>query len=338
MVDRTLIPDDEAARIAAVRRYEILDTPADGTFDRITALAAKRFDAPISIVSIVDSDRIWFKSHHGIDAEQVGRDPGLCASAILGDVPWVVENAGIDPRTLANPLVAGELGLRFYAGAPLITSDGHGLGTLCVIDRDPRTFTDDDAAVLAEMAALVVDALELRLAARRTVRHEVALRDQAERTARALQSSLLPLELPPIAGARLAALYVPADAGVVGGDFYDAFELADGGCALVVGDVSGKGASAAAVTALARHTLRTASLSTRSRRGGRRHPAGGQRRGRPVGPDLHGLDGVRMLMNLDLRSRAEGWSLAITRPQPAVARLLRLSGFAERVAIDGEGG
>lgn len=193
MVDRTLIPEDEAARIAAVRRYDILDTPADGTFDRITALAAKRFDSPISIVSIVDSDRIWFKSHHGIDAEQVGRDPGLCASAILGDAPWVVENAQIDPRTLANPLVAGELGLRFYAGAPLMTSDGHGLGTLCVIDRDPRKFSDDDAAVLAEMAALVVDALELRLAARRTVQHEVALRDQAERTARALQGSLLPL-------------------------------------------------------------------------------------------------------------------------------------------------
>lgn len=264
MVDRTLIPEDEAARIAAVRRYDILDTPADGTFDRITALAAKRFDSPISIVSIVDSDRIWFKSHHGIDAEQVGRDPGLCASAILGDAPWVVENAQIDPRTLANPLVAGELGLRFYAGAPLMTSDGHGLGTLCVIDRDPRKFSDDDAAVLAEMAALVVDALELRLAARRTVQHEVALRDQAERTARALQGSLLPLELPPIPGAQLAALYVPADAGVVGGDFYDAFELADGGCALVVGDVSGKGPSAAAVTALARHTLRTASLSVGS--------------------------------------------------------------------------
>lgn len=262
MVDRTLIPEDEAARIAAVRRYEILDTPADGTFDRITALAAKRFDVPISIVSIVDSDRIWFKSRHGIDAKQIGRDPGLCASAILGDVPWVVENAQIDPRTLANPLVAGELGLRFYAGAPLITSDGHGLGTLCVIDRDPRKFSDDDAAVLAEMAALVVDALELRLAAPSSTKSPCATRPSV--TARALQGSLLPLELPPIPGAQLAALYVPAAAGVVGGDFYDAFELAVGGCALVVGDVSGKGPSAAAVTALARHTLRTASLSVGS--------------------------------------------------------------------------
>ena len=264
MVDRALIPEDEAARIAAVMRYDILDTPADGAFDRITALAARHFDAPISIVSIVDSDRIWFKSRHGVDADEVGRDPGLCASAILGGLPWVVENAEIDPRALANPLVAGELGLRFYAGAPLITRDGHGLGTLCVIDRAPREFSDDDAAVLAEMAALVIDALELRLAARRSVEHELALRDQAERTARALQASLLPPELPRIRGAKLAALYEPADAGVVGGDFYDAFERADGTCVLMVGDVSGKGAAAAALTALARHTVRTASLTTAS--------------------------------------------------------------------------
>ena len=264
MVERTLIPQEEAARIAAVRHYEILDTPADGSFDRITALAARHFDAPISIVSIVDSDRIWFKSRHGVDADEVGRDPGLCASAILGDAPWVVENAEIDPRALANPLVAGELGLRFYAGAPLITGDGHGLGTLCVIDRAPRAFSDDDAAVLAEMAALVMDALELRLAARRTVSNELALRDQAERTARALQASLLPPKLPRIRGGELAALYEPADAGVVGGDFYDAFELADGSCVLVVGDVSGKGAAAAALTALTRHTVRTASLTSAS--------------------------------------------------------------------------
>lgn len=264
MVDRALIPEDEAARIAAVRRYDVLDTPADGAFDRITFLAARHFGTPISIVSIVDSDRIWFKSRHGIDAEQVGRDPGLCASAILDEVPWVVENAEIDPRTLANPLVAGELGLRFYAGAPLITSDGHRLGTLCVIDRAPREFTGDQADVLAEMAALVVDALELRLAARRTVAHELELRDQAERTARALQASLLPAELPRIPGARLAALYEPADAGVVGGDFYDAFERADGTSVLVVGDVSGKGAAAAALTGVARHTVRTASLATGS--------------------------------------------------------------------------
>jgi hypothetical protein len=88
-------PGEEAARLAAVRRYEVLDTPEDGAFDRITALAARHFGVPIAIVSIVDHDRIWFKSHHGVEVREVGRDPGLCASAIMHDGPWVVEDAAV---------------------------------------------------------------------------------------------------------------------------------------------------------------------------------------------------------------------------------------------------
>jgi len=251
--------DHEALRIAAVRRYDVLDTPPDGAFERITRLAAKQFDVPISIVSIVDTDRIWFKSHHGVDAKEIGRDPGLCASAILGDEPWVVEDAQADPRTMANPLVAGELGLGFYAGAPLTTVDGFNLGTLCVIDHKPREFSSEQSDMLTELAAVVMDELELRLAARQTVSHELTLREQAERMAGALQQSLLPPELPEIGGAEVAALYQPADAGVVGGDFYDGFGGAEA-CVLVVGDVSGKGPEAAAVTGLARHTIRAAAL------------------------------------------------------------------------------
>jgi sigma-B regulation protein RsbU (phosphoserine phosphatase) len=257
-----LIPADEPARLAAVRRYDVLDTPHDGAFDRITSLAARHFDVPIAIVSIVDRDRIWFKSHHGLDVREIGRDPGLCASAILQHEPWIVEDAAVDPRTLANPLVAGEMGLRFYAGVPLTTADGHNLGTLCVIDQEPRRVTDAETLALSDMAAIVVDELELRLASRRVVDHEQGLRDQAERMARALQESLLPPQLPAIPGAELASLYLPAAASVVGGDFYDAFDTGDGGWALVIGDVSGKGAEAAAVTALARHTIRTAFLAS----------------------------------------------------------------------------
>lgn len=252
-----LIPENESERLGAVRRYDVLDTPPDGAFDRITRLAARHFGVPISIVSIVDTDRIWFKSHHGVDVEEIGRDPGLCASAILGDGPWVVENAGSDPRTMANPLVAGELGLRFYAGAPLTTHDGFNLGTLCVIDQAPREFSHEEAAVLEELAGVVMDELELRLQARRTVGQELALREQAERTARELQASLLPPELPALGGAQRAALYVPADLAVVGGDFYDMFVVGET-CVLVVGDVSGKDAPAAAVTGLARHAIRSA--------------------------------------------------------------------------------
>jgi GAF domain-containing protein len=112
-ISRVIIPQDESKRIEAVRRYDILDTPPDGAFDRITALAARRFDVPISIISIVDHDRIWFKSHHGLTVKQIRRDPGLCASAILAEIPHVLTDAAIDPRSLANPLVAGDFGLRF---------------------------------------------------------------------------------------------------------------------------------------------------------------------------------------------------------------------------------
>ncbi|HKS00859.1 MAG TPA: GAF domain-containing protein, partial [Arthrobacter sp.] len=120
---------------------------------------------PVSIVSIVDDDRIWFKSHHGVDVQQISRDAGLCASAILQDDLWVVENAPEDPRTLLNPLVAGEFGLKFYAGAPLKTRSGHNLGTLCILDFEPRTMTAEDNANLRDLAAMVMADLELRLEA-----------------------------------------------------------------------------------------------------------------------------------------------------------------------------
>ncbi|MEX0604392.1 MAG: EAL domain-containing protein [Marinobacter sp.] len=165
----TLDQDHENRRQAAVDRYDILDTPPDGAFDRITAIASRLFDVPIAIVSIVDHDRIWFKSHHGLDAQQIGRDPGLCASAILHDEPWVVTDAKCDPRALNNPLVAGEFGLQFYAGAPLTTHDGFNLGTLCVIDQQPRVASDAELATLQDLAAIVMDELELRRAAIRAV-------------------------------------------------------------------------------------------------------------------------------------------------------------------------
>ena len=160
----------DADRLAAIRRYDILDTPPDGSFDRITALAAELFDVPIALVTIVDHDRIWFKSRHGLEGvEEIGCDPGLCASAVLQDEPYIVEEARSDPRTLANPLVAGKFGLQFYAAAPLRTADGHRLGTLCVIDREPRMFSPRQGDILQRLSEIVVDELELRLSARRAV-------------------------------------------------------------------------------------------------------------------------------------------------------------------------
>ncbi|ALD20549.1 GAF domain-containing protein [Hymenobacter sp. DG25A] len=167
----------ETARITALKRYDILDTPADGTFDRMTALAAKVFNMPIVIISLVDTDRIWFKSHYGVEVQQIDRVPGLCSSAVLSHELYIVEDARQDPRALANPLVVGELGLGFYAAAPLTTHDGHNLGTFCIIDQKPRYLTDAQKLMLQDMAAIVMDEIELRLAVR------TAIGENAQRTA-----------------------------------------------------------------------------------------------------------------------------------------------------------
>jgi two-component sensor histidine kinase len=200
------VPADEAGRMAAVRRYEILDTPPDGSFDRITALAARRLGVPIAIISIVDHDRIWFKSTHGLDVTEISREPGLCASAILSPEVHVLVDASIDPRSLANPLVAGEFGLRFYAGVPLRTSDGHNLGTLCVIDKAPRPIEQSQIDDLKDLASLVVDQLELRLSARQAVTQaELMAREIDHRVMNSLQfvSGLLTMQsrLPDLANA-----------------------------------------------------------------------------------------------------------------------------------------
>ena len=158
----------EAIRISVLKKYEILDTPPDGQFDRITSLASSIFKVPIAIISLVDTDRIWFKSHHGLAINQIDRSPGLCASAILSNDTYVVENAMDDPRTLANPLVASDFGLRFYAAAPLQTNENFNLGTLCIIDKKPRIFNKEEEEILRQLSSIVMDEMELRLAFRKT--------------------------------------------------------------------------------------------------------------------------------------------------------------------------
>ncbi|WP_344454943.1 GAF domain-containing SpoIIE family protein phosphatase [Actinocorallia aurantiaca] len=254
-------PDAEQRRLAAVRRYSILDTPPDGVFDTIASLAARIFQAPMATVAIVDTDRVWFKATHGLDGvPQVGREPGLCASAILHDAPYAVSDALTDPRTAANSLVQGEPGVRFYAAAPITTESGERLGTVNVLDIRPREATDDQMAALKDLASLVMDELELRLSAMRTVAAERRMRTDAERLARTLQRTLLPPALPRVPGLSAAAAYHPASVDEVGGDFYDLFPLDDGRWAFFLGDVCGKGADAAALTSLTRYTLRAAAI------------------------------------------------------------------------------
>lgn len=162
-------PLNEQKRIEALKRYDILDTPPDGSFDHITRLASTIFDVPIAIISLVDTDRIWFKSAHGLNINQIDRVPGLCASAILASDIYVISDACSDPRSLSNPLVAGEFGLKFYAAVPLQTDEQCNLGTLCIIDKVPRTFTEKEQLILKQLGDIVMDEMELRLSLRQTV-------------------------------------------------------------------------------------------------------------------------------------------------------------------------
>ena len=154
--------DREADRLEALQAYDILDTPPEEAFDRITDLAAHLFDAPVAVINFIDDDRQWFKSCTGLDRTEVGLDVSFCARTVRqGDV-MVVEDATADPRFVDDPMVVGEPGMRFYAGAPLVTPDGYGLGTICVFDTEPQSPSDATVRQLSSLADMVVDELELR--------------------------------------------------------------------------------------------------------------------------------------------------------------------------------
>jgi len=146
--------NNEAARLAALPALDVLDTPAEARFDRFTRLAAKCFSVQISLVSLVDAGRQWFKSRCGLDVVETERSVAFCSHAVEAGEMLVVENATLDPRFAQNPLVVGGPSIRFYAGQPIF-SDGQPVGTLCVIDREPRKFTDEDRECLADLARLV---------------------------------------------------------------------------------------------------------------------------------------------------------------------------------------
>jgi len=156
-------PLDDEYRLDALNSYAVLDTPPEPAFDRVTRSAASLFDVPIAVVSLVDRDRQWFKSCVGLDASETPRGTAFCAHAIMRDSVMVVPDASADPRFAENPLVIGPPGIRFYAGAPLVTAEGFRLGTLCIIDTKPRTMLSaEQQASLRDLAAIVVDTLEHR--------------------------------------------------------------------------------------------------------------------------------------------------------------------------------
>ncbi len=158
-------PPDEGSRLADLENYRIVDSAPDESFDRIARLASAMAQTPVALISLVDSERQWFKSSVGMEADETPRSLAFCAHAILSDDVMVVEDASRDPRFSKNPLVMAEGGIRFYAGAPIKTPAGHRLGTLCVIDRIPRRMDPRTREMLRDMAAMVVSELELRRSA-----------------------------------------------------------------------------------------------------------------------------------------------------------------------------
>ncbi len=164
------IPSDESKRLAALQRYEILDTPSEVAFDRITTLAAELLGVPAVLVSLVDDARQWFKSNIGIGAPETPRDVAFCAHTIMANTTMVVPDATRDGRFANNPLVTGAPHIRFYAGAPIRTPDGFNLGTLCAIDFEPKQFTPGQISILEKLAAIVIDEIELRLARLKAMR------------------------------------------------------------------------------------------------------------------------------------------------------------------------
>jgi GAF domain-containing protein len=156
------MPGTETARLAALNRYAILDTEPEQSFDDLVVLASFVCRTPIATLSLVDDHRQWFKSKVGVEIRETPRDISFCAHAIQQEELFIVPDALADPRFKDNPLVLGDPHIRFYAGAPLIDEDGYALGTLCVMDRQPRELDDTQKEALRSLRRLALSQIELR--------------------------------------------------------------------------------------------------------------------------------------------------------------------------------
>lgn len=181
VVRAALKPSNELDRLGALRRYGILDTAAEPAFDRITAIVTRVLEVPIALVSLIDAERQWFKSCVGLGgAAETSRDVAFCAHAIHADEVFVIPDAVADERFADNPRVVGAPHIRAYAGAPLRTSDGYRLGTLCAIDRRPRSFTAEQLAMLTDLAHVVISEMEQQRTMRSLARAEEQLAERVQ--------------------------------------------------------------------------------------------------------------------------------------------------------------
>jgi len=159
------IPENEERRLEVLKRYQILQTPPEKSFNNIAKLATQFFDLPIALITFVDTDNVFYKATEGIDGIiTTPRNTSICSMSVLSDEVLIFEDiTKINPETLTDPLIAAELGFKFYAGAPLVTPDGFRIGTICLLGREARTFSEKETSMLKGMAAIVMDEIELRL-------------------------------------------------------------------------------------------------------------------------------------------------------------------------------
>ena len=172
------LPKNEAKRIKVLWEYDVLDTVPEEVFDELADLAGLICGAPVALISLVDENRQWFKSRIGMTAQETSRDVSMCAHAILQEGLFIIADATKDKRFKDNPLVLRGPKIRFYAGAPLVTPDGHALGTLCIMDKVPRNLDENQKQALRVLARHVMTQLELR----RHARELATVRDDCQET------------------------------------------------------------------------------------------------------------------------------------------------------------
>jgi GAF domain-containing protein len=158
------VPDNEAERLEALKLYQILDTKPETNYDDLAFLASTICETPISVMSLIDKDRQWFKAKTGLDITETSREVAFCAHTILQTTPMIIPDAELDARFANNPLVTGEAHIRFYAGVPLVAGSGLALGSLCVIDRKPRLLSKTQISALEALGRQIISLLELRRA------------------------------------------------------------------------------------------------------------------------------------------------------------------------------
>jgi len=260
------LPVDESERLAELRALEILDTPAESRFDRIVELATRVFRVPIAYVAMIDANRQWLKSRCGIEVSETARDVSFCAHTILESRPLVVPDALLDPRFRDSPLVVGEPFVRFYAGHPLAGPGGRNVGTLCLVDRVPRTLSDGELELLARLAAMAEHELGM-VSLIRTQRELLETKSQLIQAQRQLDDELAEAAayvqslLPPPAKCPVRIDWQFVSSSALGGDFFGYRWLDDYRLAIYLLDVMGHGVGAALLSTSVESALRGGSLA-----------------------------------------------------------------------------